>query len=680
MYDSIVGRDLESKRVWSMMNWVSRMIHWHMNGSESILSSKIPDIAVEPMLAKQNGKHGMNIVIRNKILSESGTRWDNVCHKVIDLEKQKYRKRKREPKRFSHCRIYETNVEEYASYEMNVEHTLPTVRKTIPEEQLDFEQPPKMYTIGTSLEEYLEKLDIVIAPDSFEVCQNLTDMIVETAMQTSHEKYNFDQVRNIIDEIIPIIEILESAKEYVSMDVDKEVISNELVSLRTEQQKQYLTWFEESWTSEYASLLDGVEDTATVIQRDVSYDDTVRAIVGTFYNTIDCASTLLNVIVGIQQSIELSYLMYEYESTLNATESLIEAAMNSEINIKSCDNDTNETLQQAVINPVDDEMIQDAIQKLDHVPKKSNPVISHVLSKSPKKFHILIRDIMDKKPTLVIVSQDSITFEITQEERLKSIIKRATLGKLSMNYHSSIVRVIVDYLSATDMSECLERVYDMCSNSNIDLKKFLACCREYGIAILYYLVVPLLEETVQDILVHLAKIPFLLEVDVRDWLEWETYGIDTIKLWYLRYIEEFDVEKPYSSEKNWRSIYIERRVEKFFSDPEGFKNYYCKGKQNKTVIQEEILLWKHDLGQYVLRLDLSKCAITEKDLQVICLTCTELRELILAGMATKISDKMWKDLLLSCKKLQKVRMTNMKISAKTHDRFRRTIPDFIVNL
>jgi hypothetical protein len=130
--------------------------------------------------------------------------------------------------------------------------------------------------------------------------------------------------------------------------------------------------------------------------------------------------------------------------------------------------------------------------------------------------------------------------------------------------------------------------------------------------------------------------------------------------------------------RKWKRKYIERRVETFFSDPEGFKSKFCHGKQNKRVIQEEILLWKRSLGRHVRKIDLARCAVTEKDLQVISLTCTDLKELTLAGAATPIPDQIWKDLLINCKKLKKVRIANIRISDKTEERFRRCVPDVAI--
>jgi hypothetical protein len=686
--DSDAGRDVATRKVWSLMNWVSRVIHWDMKGAESISHNLVDESTLDTDINVKGAKTGLNIFLRNKILSEAGGPWEQIVHVVALAEKKKTRKKRIDHHR--HTVIVRTRsdvhgatvTENYNDYEVNLDNVKPIEEVG----DIDFDAPPKIYTIELSLQDYLKKVDVVIVPSLTEVCTNLTEMMIEMAMGESHERFNYEQAENLLEELIPIIELIEELKNVIEIGVRKDLTSEELIVFREQHQKQLLTWF-----GEVISHDNDEEQNQTPIvyglNAEISYDELVRATVAQFQENIDRADALLNVTIGVQESIELMYLMQEYGDTLAKVETLTNKTLQDEFSVEELGvNDLTDLLVTAIQDPVDQDMIIHAIHILDETPKKLETSMTTVVAnKSPPKERIPLAEIMNEEvyPTLTLVSQESAIYEIEvvkgrNDERCKNFLRKASLGMLPLMYHSSVVRVVADYLSTKNFAEFIARTIDAWRQGYVDVKKLMACAREYSVALLYYILVPLHQTSSHGIMLQLAKVPFILDCDIREWITWESYGIDTEKLWFLRYVEDFDAEATYLSSKKWKRKYIESRVENFFTDPEGFKKKFCVGKQNKKVIQEEILLWKKSLGKHVRKLDLTRCAVTEKDLQVIGLTCTDLKELLLAGASSSIPDQVWKDLLINCKKLKKVRISNIRISDKTDERFRRCVPDVVI--
>ncbi|KAL0490417.1 hypothetical protein AKO1_009485, partial [Acrasis kona] len=409
-----------------------------------------------------------------------------------------------------------------------------------------------------------------------------------------------------------------------------------------------------------------------------------------FNYNVDCAQMLLNVVIGTQDSVELAFLMEELDIAMVSSDHVLKSSMtvvDEKLN-KKVSNLQKEphSLTQKISNKVrlvDQDYLIDSMAELDvecPVPK-----LSTLLEVSKKEKRAKLSDIVSGfgvhqigidsngsggGDVLTLVSSDQVAFDINvidgiNDQRCKSVFKHSKI--MIMPYHSSVIRLIADYLSSRDLKECLKRIKDYCQHGVVDAKKFLACVREYVIPLLYYIIAPYTCQERHEVLVLYARVQFFFTNDIMEWRLWEEAGIDCDMLYFLRFARECDSEALYSDcESEWKREYSEYRITLFFVNPSEFRSLFKNGHRlSRSGVQEEILLWRDLLGSSAKGLDFSGYQISSKDIQVISLTCSELRELVLTGTASIVSDEVWLELLKGCPKLSRVKLSNVKLSSKT---------------
>uniref|UniRef100_A0A7S1KRK0 PH domain-containing protein n=1 Tax=Percolomonas cosmopolitus TaxID=63605 RepID=A0A7S1KRK0_9EUKA len=282
----------ELEKQWMCMQWIVQLEDWKTNHKEN------------PEFATQIAEHMKSM--RRFIISEAQKgqdgNWKNVATKMRAIDK------------------HEIRTKDKANPVQPIKNPLFDEDFQREEDERWANIVPEHFTTSIdNLEDVRNSATLMREPTGEEVCSTLVEQLVETSLVECIDRSDFTQVKDVLMEMVDMIEMTETLVDTVNLTTTKEQVSEILFDNRQK--------YKEHLHNKFRNMVAGMEGEPEEItdgdKLELSYDPIIRSMVRCFKTTISQSTKLLQVINSAQESVELLEEVKSFEKSLQTEDKFL---------------------------------------------------------------------------------------------------------------------------------------------------------------------------------------------------------------------------------------------------------------------------------------------------------------------------------------------------------------------
>ncbi|KAL9643460.1 hypothetical protein ABK040_010075 [Willaertia magna] len=302
---------IKAQKTFLPFRWISKIVHWSMKGGIPVYKlteeteNKFNITSIIQRAAKK--VTGLNVELKAmittlslKITKNHSLAWASIGEKIENKEKRK------QGARVSNgaSSLFRTTVIKNNNNEEE--------REVIKSEPFDPNAPVKVFNLPCNIESVNEIDRFINEPSSYEYCRNITEEIVDIALQEAIDFPELSVVFNIVEELVSVVETMDLLTYTLSLTEGSEI------EILRKERENYLS----SFLNTYEEVTEAPELTNDDSQN--SYDSVIRGMIKQFNESLENSLMLLNVASSAQEMCELTTAINEYEEILICGDTVLE--------------------------------------------------------------------------------------------------------------------------------------------------------------------------------------------------------------------------------------------------------------------------------------------------------------------------------------------------------------------
>ena len=537
------------------------------------------------------------------------------------------------------------------------------------------DRPPHIYEVDCTLEELVERdaADQRGEPNNYFAMQSIINDIVDLSLNISVDVNATAASRLALSDMITLLEWTDELVNDVVVLHLKQQAEEEAFRQNLQFKKVWYDIFNDSDEENKDDLSDSDDEidnqkdaviyhqgTHNIIQ---TPEEGVRFCLSRTMNGVHQCEELLKVITSAQEVAELTDAMSDYDS-----------AVSRQVNI----------IKHAIGTPAPTSTRRGSKPQPSYInsPQSSYHRDQSTIAESP------ITNVNDATQlghstgldTFTMVSSDYKEFVVQRDKAHRCVTLQSARDKIRFPTVSvSLLKVVAYFLSVEDdqIAATLHNLDHTLSEAGVDVQDLHGLASQLKAPLLLARTSAMLystqlspsptstgytntPETARTLWNALESI--FMSFGIRDWLEWEALGGNSIKptmdvCWWGRYVKEVgdDNQLSYSDhEGKWSQMYTETRVRAFL----------MRGAAN--IPHEESALWNGPFGALVEYMSLKESSVTDQEIEILSSCCPSLLSLDVSN--TTVSSASFESLMARCPSLSDVKFDGTSITPSVKQR------------